>query len=94
VALSRREMIEAGLSGFALTLVAPTAVHAKTGSKAARSKSIKPGEVWTDTTGKPIQAHAGGVIHVDGVFYWYGENKEFTTGTGKPESWGIRLYRS
>lgn len=92
--LSRRDLVGATLSGFALTLVAPTRLAAKAGSKAARRDSIKPGELWTDTSGKPIQAHGGSVIHVDGVFYWYGENKEFTTGKGKPESWGIRLYRS
>lgn len=93
--LSRRKLIGAGLSGFALTWVAATASAAKTKSKAGhRRTSFRPGEIWTDTSGKPIQAHAGGVIHVDGIFYWYGENKEFTTGKGTPESWGIRLYRS
>ena len=92
--LSRREMVEAGLSAFTLTCVASTSVAARSPGSGVRRTSIKPGELWTDTAGKPIQAHAGGVIHVDGVFYWYGENKEFTTGKGTPESWGIRIYRS
>ena len=25
---------------------------------------------------KRIQAHGGSVIFIDGVYYWYGENKE------------------
>jgi len=34
-----------------------------------------PGEVWHDTDGKPIQAHGGGILYDNGVYYWYGENK-------------------
>lgn len=42
--------------------------------------SFRPGQVWLDTEGKRIQAHGGSVIYVDGIYYWYGENKEFTDG--------------
>lgn len=42
--------------------------------------SILPGKVWLDTEGKRIQAHGGSVIVIDNIFYWYGENKEKTTG--------------
>lgn len=41
---------------------------------------IRPGQIWLDTNGKRIQAHGGSVIYIDGTYYWYGENKEFTTG--------------
>ena len=34
-----------------------------------------PGEVWPDTSGKPIQAHGGGVIVHGGTYYWYGEDR-------------------
>lgn len=30
---------------------------------------------WADTSGNPIQAHGGGVIQVDGYYYWFGENR-------------------
>ncbi|KQN90828.1 hypothetical protein ASE90_16715 [Sphingomonas sp. Leaf67] len=60
----------------------------------AARRSIRPGEIWLDTAGKPIQAHAGGIIAVGKYFYWYGENKEFTDGKQGIESWGIRFYRS
>ena len=40
--------------------------------------TIKPGQVWLDSKGKRIQAHGGSVLHVDGTYYWYGENKEKT----------------
>lgn len=56
--------------------------------------SIRPGQKWLDTSGKPIQAHAGNIWYEDGVFYWYGENKEFTDGRNKIWTWGIRYYSS
>lgn len=56
--------------------------------------SIRPGKVWLDTEGKRIQAHGGSVICVDGRFYWYGENKERTTGKDDIWHWGIRCYSS
>ncbi len=40
---------------------------------------FRPGEPWQDTDGSPIQAHGGGVLFVDGVYYWYGENKDAAT---------------
>jgi hypothetical protein len=57
-------------------------------------RSFKPGEVWLDTSGKPIQAHAASIIEVDGKYYWYGENKEFSTGKTDIWTWGVRCYAS
>lgn len=34
-----------------------------------------PGEIWNDTAGQPIQAHGGGVLQHDNVFYWHGEDR-------------------
>ena len=56
--------------------------------------SIRPGQVWLDTEGKRIQAHGGSVMYIDGVYYWYGENKEKTIGDGKYWHWGVRCYTS
>lgn len=55
---------------------------------------IYPGKVWLDTDGKRIQAHGGSVYYENGIYYWYGENKEFSTGTRKVWTWGIRCYTS
>ena len=35
----------------------------------------KQGEVWTDTDGNMINAHGGGIMYHDGMYYWYGECK-------------------
>jgi len=34
-----------------------------------------PGAVWPDTDGMPINAHGGGILFHEGVYYWYGEFK-------------------
>lgn len=56
--------------------------------------SIKPGKIWLDTDENRIQAHGGSLIQVGKTFYWYGENKEKTTGNNKIWHWGVRCYSS
>lgn len=56
--------------------------------------AIRPGQVWLDTDGKRIQAHGGSVLPVGDTFYWYGENKEKTTGEDGIWHWGVRCYSS
>ena len=56
--------------------------------------SIRPGQVWLDTEGKRIQAHGGSIIYVDDTYYWYGENKEKTTGENNIWHWGVKCYSS
>ena len=36
--------------------------------QAQNKKSFKPGTVWTDNNGSPINAHGGGIIYVDGIY--------------------------
>ncbi|MGR4863070.1 family 43 glycosylhydrolase [Caulobacter sp. LARHSG274] len=90
----RRLLAQASLlGGTVLSGCAGSGAPAGRGN-APRQNSIRPGEVWLDTNGKPIQAHAGAVIAVGDSFYWYGENKQFTDGKQGVESWGVRFYRS
>ncbi len=56
--------------------------------------SIRPGQVWLDTKGERIQAHGGSVMYIDGTYYWYGENKEKTTGENDIWHWGVKCYTS
>jgi len=42
---------------------------------AMNQPEFAPGEVWLDTDTKPINAHGGGMLYHDGVYYWYGEFK-------------------
>lgn len=61
---------------------------------AQRYNSIKPGRVWLDTNGKPIQAHGFQVTEIEGTYYWYGENKEHTVIGSNIWTYGIRCYKS
>ena len=36
---------------------------------------ISPAKIWPDDRGRHIQAHGGVVVPVDGVFYWFGEDR-------------------
>ena len=56
--------------------------------------SFNPGKVWLDSEGKRIQAHGGSILYVDGVYYWYGENKEKTLAGSEVWHWGVKLYSS
>ena len=58
--------------------------------------SIRPGQEWLDTNGKPIQAHGFQVIYDEknARYIWYGENKETTKKGGTDWTRGIRWYTS
>ena len=69
----------------------------------ALSADCKPGEVWLDTAGQPMNAHGGGMLFYKGAHYWYGENKEGRTWLPQStKAWdgyrvdvtGIRCYSS
>ena len=62
--------------------------------KNEKRQAFYPGKVWLDTEGKRIQAHGGSVMYIDGVYYWYGENKEKTDGVNGIWHWGVRCYKS
>ncbi len=56
---------------------------------------FRPGEVWRDTDGSPIQAHGGGVLYREGIYYWYGENKGApNVENGRVDVLGVSCYSS
>lgn len=67
-----------------------------------RQDSILPGQVWNDTNGEPINAHGGGIMHYNGMYYWYGEYKKGKTFLPEGATWesyrtnvlGISCYSS
>lgn len=80
----------------ALLLMAALAVSA------GADNIILPGMEWRDNDNNPINAHGGGVMFHDGVYYWYGEYKgEYTyrsPGVGwdcyRTEAGGVSCYSS
>jgi len=70
---------------------------------AASHTQFRPGEIWTDTSGAPINGHGGGILYHDKVYYWYGEIKSGKTwlpecnrswGGRRVETVGISCYSS
>jgi hypothetical protein len=43
--------------------------------RSGSSSSIRPGSIFLDTNGNPINAHGGGFLFHDNTYYWYGEIK-------------------
>jgi hypothetical protein len=74
--------------GFAqeTTNIAPEPVH-------YGDNVFRPGALWFDDQGAPVNAHGGGVLFYDGVYYWFGEHK--TAGpAGNKAQVGVHVYSS
>ncbi len=52
---------------------------------------IVPGELWNDNRGIHINAHGGGMLYRNGIYYWYGEHKDETSNNANV---GINCYSS
>jgi len=82
------------MSRITIAVAACFAVFALTAGaqsgNAARRSAFRPGEVWLDTAGHPIQAHSAGILLHRGVYYWYGEDKTL----GNFNRTGVSAYSS
>jgi hypothetical protein len=54
---------------------------------------IIPGEIWKDNNGTHINAHGGGILFHQGVYYWYGEHK-IEGKAGNKAMVGVHCYSS
>jgi len=54
--------------------------------------SFKPGELWPDDQGVHINAHGGGLLLHDGIYYWFGEDR--TSGIAGNTAGGVHAYSS
>ena len=55
---------------------------------------MKNGTLWLDTEGRGIQAHGGSILQHNGIFYWYGENKDTDTHNRSVDFVGFSCYKS
>jgi beta-galactosidase len=56
---------------------------------AAEKKAFRPGAVWPDADGRPINAHSAGILYQDGVYYWFGEKRG-----REQQALGVNVYSS
>lgn len=57
------------------------------------SACFRPGEEWLDDRGVAINAHGAGMLHHDGVYYWFGEHK-IAGSEGNRAHVGVHVYSS
>ena len=57
---------------------------------AAGKPAFRPGEVWLDAGGRPIQAHSAGILQVGDTWFWFGEDKTL----GNFNRTGVSVYSS
>lgn len=60
----------------------------------ASKPEFVPGTPWLDQNGKVINAHGGGVIFSEGVYYWYGEHKLPGKSEAQFADGGVHCYSS
>ncbi|HTX22899.1 MAG TPA: glycoside hydrolase family 43 protein [Candidatus Aquilonibacter sp.] len=54
---------------------------------------FRPGALWLDNHGVPINAHGGGMLYHDGTYYWFGEHKVAGSAGNKAQV-GVHVYSS
>lgn len=59
----------------------------------APAVSFSPDAIWPDDHGTPINAHGGGILFHDGVYYWFGEHK-IAGPAGNVAHVGVHCYSS
>src|SRR3954470_20538208 len=60
---------------------------------APKQNSFRPGELWPDNNGVHINAHGGGILFHDGIYYWFGEHK-IEGEAGNLAHVGVHVYSS
>lgn len=59
----------------------------------AQTNIFKPGHIWYDTEGHPINAHGGGFLFHEGTYYWFGQI--MIPGKRGSDAWvGVSCYSS
>ncbi len=62
-------------------------------SAASPQTAFRPGAIWPDNNGVHINAHGGGILVHDGVFYWFGQHM-VEGDAGNYAQVGVHVYSS
>jgi hypothetical protein len=60
---------------------------------AQQPAAFRPGALWPDNNGVPINAHGGGILFHNNTYYWFGEHKIAGT-AGNKAYVGVHCYSS
>jgi hypothetical protein len=75
LALTMLRTYSATYLALLVALLSAVSVFSEEAARPVPPGTFIPGKVWLDTDGNPIDAHGGGVLQHDGVYYWYGEDR-------------------
>ncbi|MFY8127358.1 MAG: glycoside hydrolase family 43 protein [Chitinophagaceae bacterium] len=65
----------------------------KIGVAQSFENEFKPGSIWLDNNGIPINAHGGGILYHKNIYYWFGEHK-IEGVNGAKAMVGVHVYSS
>jgi hypothetical protein len=54
---------------------------------------FKPGEIWKDNNGVPINSHGGGILYHNKTYFWYGQHM-IEGESGNAAQVGVHVYSS
>ena len=87
-------------AGFWAVLICSGAAINNTDTPAANppasvhgDREFRPGTIWPDDKGVHINAHGGGMLFHNGVYYWFGEHK-VAGSRGNSAQVGVHVYSS
>lgn len=91
--MEREERMRVSLPSKVLLWVLPMlAAVVPLASRAQRSADVvRPGDVWLDNRGLPIQAHGGGILQMKDTWFWFGEDR---SQSDDPEKRYVSCYAS
>lgn len=78
---------------IALAILTIALAHPVLAAEPNKLAAFEPGALWLDNNGKHINAHGGGMLFHNGVYYWYGEHK-IAGDAGNVAHVGVHCYSS
>lgn len=76
-----------------LNLMLAASLAVAQAAAAAPLQSFHPGEIWPDNNGVHINAHGGGILFHEGVYYWFGQHM-IEGSAGNFAQVGVHVYSS
>lgn len=80
-------------SGYSQSATSNSELPTSTTETEGELELFRPGEIWKDTNGDPINAHGGGMLYDEGTYYWFGEHK-IAGRKGNKAQVGVHVYSS
>jgi hypothetical protein len=88
------ELLKNHLLALFIVFLGPSLNLISAQNKIVDKQNFEPAKPWLDNKSIPINAHGGGVLFHNGLYYWYGEHKIAGKSEKKFADGGIHCYTS